>query len=460
MGFLNFLAKFSFIGYGFNERSRGKKIAAQQYGHVMKEKEAMEKELDDKIVPVSKELTQEINSHKSMLAARPKVNGVDDFLDDRGLKPSQVRAKQMNVLKTVDKYDQMLDTEIEHLAAGLYVRGEWCERLDCSVVIKKKKVSKAEIDSICNSLQGVNSNDLFSAVSNGGKLKETYVFNDAQIIVNALAAHNISAKAVSVKAQSDVNRDSVERNPERDLPKVAKVQRFVLAGIWVIGLLLLDLIVNGSIGFFNNSLIGTLIFIAAGALVIILVHWLLSKPLVALATKLVGWIFKKGGDATKDSATFLRGIFLSDIFDNGLDALDDGLIDYLDGMQANYKTYRNWALSFMQARVLDGLLYEVIDQMTSGATYNSAINSAEAKIDRQKAAKKQEERMQAMEQENKRHNLEMEKQARKRTEYERQRAANAAAAAQAQREFAAAQKETAKAEKKQADELEKIRRGW
>lgn len=460
MGFLNFWAKFSFVGYGLNERSRGKKIAARQYGHVMNEKEAMEKELDDKIVPVGKELTQEINSHKSLLATRPKVNGVEDFLDDRGLTPSQLRGKQLNVLKTVAKYDKMFDTEVEHLAAGLYVRGEWCARLDCSVEIKKKKVAKHEIDSICNSLDGVNSNDLFSAVNNGGKLKETYVFNDAQIIVNALTAHGISAKAVSVKAKADVDRDSVMRDPEQDLPKVAKHQRFVLAGIWVIGLLLLDLIINGSIGFFNNSLVGTLIFIAAGALVIFFVHWLLTKPIVALATKLVGWIFKKGGDSTKDSATFLRGIFLSDIFDKGLDALDDGLIDYLNGMQANYKVFRNWALTFMQARVLDGLLYEVIDQMTSGATYNSAINNAEAKVDRQKAAKRQEERLLAMEQENKRHNIEMEKQARKRADYERQRAANAAAAAQAQRDLADAQRDTARAEKKKADELEKIRRGW
>lgn len=457
MGFLNFLAKFSFIGYGFNERKRGKQIAARQYGHVMKEKEAMENELDDKIVPVGKELTQEINAHKSMLATRPKVNGIEDFLDDRGLTPSQLRGKQLNVLKTVAKYDQMFDTEVEHLAAGLHVRGEWCDRLECSVVIKKKKVNKHEIDSICNSLEGVNSNDLFSAVNNGGKLKEIYIFNDAQIIVNALAAHNISAKAVSVRAQADVDCDSAMRDPQADLPKVAKMQRFVLAGLFLvlaIIAIMIDMAISGKL---NTT---SLIVAAIATVVIFFVHWLLTKPIVAVATKLVGWIFKKGGDATKDSATFLRGIFLSDIFEKGLDVLDDGLIDYLDGMQANYNVFRDWALTFMQARVLDGLLYEVIDQMSSGATYNTAINNAEAKVDRQKAAKKQEERMLAMEQENKRHNIEMEKQARKRAEYERQRAENAAAAAQAQRDLAEAQRDTARAEKKKADELEKIRRGW
>lgn len=458
MGFLNFLAKFSFIGYGFNERKKGKQIAAKQYGHVMTEKEQMEKELENDIEPIGQGLVEEINKHKTAFAARPMIRSRDAFLDDRGLSPSQLRGKQLEILNVVATYDKMIDNEIETLQGGCLVRENWCKRLDCAVVIHKKKVSRTVIDSICNRLgDNVERKDITSAIANGGRMTETFVFNDAQIIVGVLAEHGISAKAVSINAQADVNRDSASRDPERDLPKIAKFQRFFLAG-FVLLIAILSAFPNiGEDGhFYPNSLIA----LSIAAVVIFFLHWLLTKPIVALATKIVGRIFKKGGDATKDSATYLRGIFLSDLFDKGLDALDEGLLAYMSGMTDIYEGFRKWALVFMPPRVLDELLYEVINQMSTGASYNAAINNAEAKVDRQKAAKRQEERMQAMEQENRRHNIEMEKQARARAEYERQRAANAAAAAQAQRDLADAERDRAKAEKKTADELEKIRRGW
>lgn len=452
MGFLNFLAKFSFIGYAFNERKRGKQIAAQQYGHVMEEKETMEKQLTS-VEEISNALVKEMDNHKKALSLRPKVASRDAFLDDRGVTPSQLRSRQLDVLQNVVTYDKMFDTEISSLQTAFAVRDNWCDKLDCAVEIKKKKVSSAVINRICEQLgDNVDGKDISATISNGGRLKETFVFNDAQIIVNVLASYGITAKAVSIKAQNDVKADSALRDPEEDIPAVAKHQRFALAGLYI-GFMLLVMLFTQQLGY---SVMW--IFMGVGAVLIFFVHWLLTKPIVAIAVKIVEFIFRKGGADTMDSATYLRGIFLTDIFDKGLDALDAGIIKYIDGVNENYTIYRKWALVFMTPRVLDELLYEVVNQMSTGASYNAAINNAEAKVDRQQAAKKQQERLRAMEQENMRHNIEMEKQARARADYARQCANNAAAAAQAMRDYASAQRETARAEKQKVEELKKIRR--
>ncbi len=455
MGFLDLWAKFSFVGYGINERKRGKQIASRQYEYVMAEKEQMEKQLKA-LDNIESGLIDEIDKHKAALALRPKIAGRDDFLDDRGLSPSQLRSKQLKVLDTVATYDKMFDTEMESLQSACAIRDNWCAKLDCSVTIKKKKLDGAAVDGIRRQLgDEVDCDNLFYVIAHGGRLKETFVFNDAQIIVDILANYGIKAKAVSTTAQADVEADSEMRDPEDDLPKIAKCRRFALAGIWLL-FFIVGTILN-SIG--DNGFDITLFILAVGgALVIFFLHWLLTRPIVALAVKIVEAIFKRGGDMTKDSATYLRGIFLTDIFDKGLDTLDNGLLKYVDGINENYGVYRKWALAFLTPKVLDELLYEVIDQMTTGASFNNAINNAEAKADRRLAAKRQEEHNKRMEMEKARHNIEMEKQARARAEYARQCANNAAAAAQAMRDLASAQQDTARAENEKVEELKKIRR--
>ena len=464
MGFLNFWAKFSFVGYAINERVRGKKIAEQQYGHVMEEKEQMEKQLAV-LGTVESELISEMNTHKTAIAVRPKVGGRDDFLDDRGLSPSQLRSKQLKVLDTVATYDKMFNTELANLESACNVRDNWCDKLACTVEIKKRKIDGAVENALCERFgDNVDIKDLARAIKNGGRLQEKFVFNDAQIIVNVLSEYQIKAKAVSVSAQAKVDSDSAMRNPQKDLPKVAKVQRFVLAGVWL-AVLLLASVIAAVIDPVHSGFWVMIIIGVVGALLLFFVHWLLTKPIVALAVKIVEAIFQKGSDMTTDSATFLRGIFLTDIFDEGLDKLDNGLLQYIEGINENYGIFRKWALNFLTPKVLDELLYEVINQMDTGASFNAAINNAEAKADRQLAAKRQEEHNKRLEMENARHNIEMEKQARARAEYERQRAANERARLQATRELADAQRDTARAEKQKTEaikenteELKKIRR--
>lgn len=454
MGFLNFLSKFSFIAYGFNERRKSKQIKAQQFAEVMAEKETMEEQLEP-LERLEKGIIQEARDQENKLMHRTAIANRDEFLDDRGLSRSQVRSRQLGVLKEVVAYNNMFDSGIDDFDKVSGVRENWFEKLECYVVIKKKKVKQSVVDAIWKEFhEDMDKKDLAGAIQYGCRLKESYVFNDAQIIVNTLSSYGITAKAVSVRVDKSVDSDSKKRNPDVDIPKIAKAQRFLVSGLWMAFMLFAI--------FYQRAYTDSILWLSAtvGTVLLFLLLWLLTKPIVALAIKIVELILRKGSDDTKDSATYLRGIFLTELFDKGLDMLDNGIIKFIDGVNKNYGIFRKWALTFLTPKILDDLLYEVINQMETGASFNEAINNAEAKADRKKAEKRYEERMRAIEQENIRHNIEMEKEARARADYARQCANNSAAAANAMKEYAYQEKRVADAENETAKELKKIRRGF
>lgn len=450
---LNFFAKFSFLGYMLQEHKVTKHTATMEYVTVSAEKDRMAEFVGTLSAAVD-EVANRISNDTAEINNRPVVKNRETFFDETGLTPAQMRAKQLSVLNNLNRYNALIDRESDDINNLNNIKTMWEKKLATKVVVKAKKVSSRVINQICDGLYNVTPNELANALHNGGAISKIFSYNEAEIIINRLSAYKIKAKSVELNAEASVKEQTKSRDSEYGLKRVARNQRFFISAL-VFLFFALIFISNGQpfSKYYWILLVGV-----GGAVLVFVILWLLTKPILALAWRLTNKSFKKNANVLIARIGYLRGVMLSEEYENGLDILYKGLLKCIEEYDNNYNTVRNYALAFLPQKVVDGLLPYVIEQMSIGATFNDALYKTEATIDRRIAQQKAEERAARLEKENLRHNAEMEEQARRRAEAEQQRAEAARQAAYEIKRNNELVRENTKAENEHTKQLRELNR--
>ncbi len=432
---LEFFSKFSFSLYLLREHLVTKDIIANAYANVAVEKKKLE-ELGKQLPAAVGEVSSHIAADTYEIDQRPVIRNRAEFYDDTGMSSAKLREKQIGVLKKVTSYNCMIDRESNEINQLNEIREGWEARLATKVIVQPKKVPPEVVEKICERLYGVEPAVLSDALKKGGAIDNIFTYNEAEIVVNHLNSYKISAKAVECNAEEQVNSMSKNRNSESYIRRIARNQRIFLSILWFIfwGVMATIYLTVWSYGDYGFG-IALAVVAAVGSALILLVLWLLTKPIIAVAWRVINRSFSSNAQKIIDRTGYLRGVVLSEEYEKGLDVLYTGLIKCLNAYNANCETVDSYARVFLPERAYSEILPMVIEQMSIGATFNDALYKTEATIDRKIAMQRAEERAARLEKETLRHNAELEVQARRSADAAEQRARAAELAVQEQRNY-------------------------